>query len=336
MDVQSLAFKEKIAFFVILKLITQLLLTSFSFLPFNFIRFFGRRFGELGYFLSLRRRNLAWLNLQSAFPDYSRQKIRKIALDSFRNLAVVAFEVCWYLKRQRTFVNTVQLSQEIEVFEWIKQKKEVIFLALHQANWEVGFPVLNRIFGGVGVAVGKPFKQNKWLYENILQRFRRQQGGRIVTPDQLTKEFRQGASKGTFYGILDHSYQNSSYSYPLFGNPAPTSYAPALFAYRYNIPIVPCEVIRTKKGYEIRFGPMLFPERRNALKSEVPRLMNRAMQFLEKSIERNPGDWMWMHNRWKFKIRKRFRITKLFSKTLDKVVTCLPFKKIKRQFGEKS
>ena len=82
----------------------------------------------------------------------------------------------------------------------------------------------------------------------------------------------------------------------LFGKPALTTTLPAQLALKYNLSIVPVFIRRTKdKKFILEF----YQEINTNEFSEKIKLSQKLNQVLEKMISKNPGQWIWTHNRWK-------------------------------------
>lgn len=68
---------------------------------------------------------------------------------------------------------------------------------------------------------------------------------------------------------------------------------------------------REKNKYFINYSPPLFPNKNNPKEKEVFHLFKTSLAILEESIQKNPDQWLWQHNRWKMQtpktICKKFR-----------------------------
>ena len=81
-----------------------------------------------------------------------------------------------------------------------------------------------------------------------------------------------------------------------FGKPALTSTLPAQLAIKYNLGIIPVFIERLNNNqFRIEFFKEIKP-RDFKNKLEITKKLN---NILETMISRNPGQWIWSHNRWK-------------------------------------
>ena len=81
-----------------------------------------------------------------------------------------------------------------------------------------------------------------------------------------------------------------------FGSPALTTTLPAQLSIKFNLPIIPVFIERTQKdNFVIEFlNPIKPSDFKNKL--EITKKLN---EILENMIKKNPGQWIWTHNRWK-------------------------------------
>lgn len=280
-----------------------------SFLPYSVIHAFGRLSGRGIFYLhrSFRKKTLS--NLAIAYGEKLSEKQRhKIAIESFQNLTITCLEYFRLMRSKHSFSNLVKIDPSHEVFTLLKQGQGVIFLSGHQANWEIPFIAATKIHRGI--AIGRPIK-NPWLYRWILA-IRQMHGGVIVMPRNAIRQSLQALKEGKFVGIVgDQAFPESPYAYPLFGTRAWTTPMPALLAYRTNSPIMVVMTERKKGHYELTGSPLLWPNMSAPKEEEIPRLMDTAMSYLEKSIQEHPGQWMWQHDRWKQqgidKVKREYR-----------------------------
>ena len=81
-----------------------------------------------------------------------------------------------------------------------------------------------------------------------------------------------------------------------FGKSALTTTLPAQLAIKYNLDIIP--VFIQRKGYDkfiLEFQNRIKP---GEFKDKIL-LTKKLNVVLEEMIKRNPGQWIWTHNRWK-------------------------------------
>ncbi len=265
-----------------------------SLLPHRVLLLIGRFTGWCAFYLHRPFRKKALANLAIAYGDTkSEEERKKLAIASFQNLMITLLEF-FQLKGKSS--RLVTLEENTEVASLLEKKQGVIFLTGHQANWEIPFLAVSNRFPGI--AIGRPIN-NPHLYKWVLS-VRESNGGKIVMPKSAIRQGMRALKEGKFLGIVgDQAFPSSPYSYPLFGTRAWTTSTPALLAYKTNSPIVVAMTQRVKGHYQVASSPPIWPDLTKPMKDDVVRIMDEAIGSLEKSIQKRPEQWMWVHDRWK-------------------------------------
>lgn len=268
-----------------------------SFLPYSLIHFLGRNLGNGLYYLlpKFRKRALSNLSLAVDLHLTDKEKIC-IAKKSFGSLLITCLEYGKFARDRHLDQRFICKNKETAA-QMMAEGKSVIFFCAHQANWEALF--LEGTQRMPGVAIGNEMKNpylTAWI-NSIRERF----SGKIISPKQGIKEGMRALKSGKFLGIVgDQGLPGSGYYAPFLGTNAYTSPAPAMLAYKLNLPLIFASIERTKSGlYLIEYSDPIWPDQKEAMKKEVDRMMASVLSLLEKSIKKKPEEWMWQHNRWK-------------------------------------
>lgn len=265
-------------------------------LPYTALHRLGKGLGTLAYYLlpHFRKRALSNLAMASSL-NLNPEEIRRTAKASLQNLMITCLEYP-KLASEKEIRRIVHCENPEWAEQFIQEGKSVIFFCGHQANWEILF--LEGTSRMPGVAIGRPIK-NKSLYQWVVK-MREKFGGKIVPPQLAVKEGLRALKKGCFLGIVgDQGKPDSGFSSPFFGRLAYTSPLPALLACRTGAPIIVATTRRSKGHYLIHYSEPLWPDSEAPLQQEIDRLMRACLFQLEASIQENPGEWLWIHNRWK-------------------------------------
>jgi len=283
--------KDKLTFYTIF-----LTTSCLRFFPTKLIHLIGKILGYFLYFIlkDFRKRALSNLALAEGL-SLSNKQIKKTALKSFQNLAINCLEYSKFYFH-KDFSKIIACENPSKAENLYKKGQGIIFFCAHQSNWEVLF--LDGNTRMKGIAIGKPFK-NKFLYDWIVS-IREKTGGKIINPKDAIKIGLRSLRKGKFFGILcDQGMPESNYTYPFLGRNAKSSTAPALLAYKTNSPIIVATTKRKNGKYLINYSDPIWPDLSNPIDTEVKNMMDRSLCLIEKSIKKNPSEWLWQHNRWK-------------------------------------
>jgi KDO2-lipid IV(A) lauroyltransferase len=86
-----------------------------------------------------------------------------------------------------------------------------------------------------------------------------------------------------------------------FGVPAATNFVAAKLAVRTNTPLVPVFApwSEEKGKYVLTVEPPMPPECTGDEEADVRHLTMKLTQHIENRIRQYPGQWLWIHKRWK-------------------------------------
>jgi KDO2-lipid IV(A) lauroyltransferase len=173
-----------------------------------------------------------------------------------------------------------------------------IFVTPHIGNWEV-LPYISSIVGIPLAVVVRPL-DNKYL-ERLFYAHR-SESGQIIIPKRnalfvLQKTLQQGKS----IGLLPDQSTMKGISVDFFGHKATTTPVPAILAISYMRPIVVVACCRKPDGlrYEGFVCDPIWPGEYKSEKAEIFRLTEEMNRNMESIIRKYPGQYLWIHNRWK-------------------------------------
>lgn len=230
-------------------------------------------------------------NLKFAFPDMEEEDRKKIITAMWDNLGRVMAE---YPHLQYIIMNRTEVVGECHLNE-IGQHNPSVVMSSHLANWELGPFYFNykKKWPMVGVyrAPNNPFAGA------ILQKARNPEdrGTYVPKSSQGARDLVRALRRGERLGILIDQRYNEGIAVPFFGRPAMTSPSFAQFARRYGVPVLPLQIERLKGcNFRITLHAPFKAEGRGE-----EELVAHAHGLLEGWILQNPGQWLWLHRRWK-------------------------------------
>ncbi|NNE37906.1 MAG: hypothetical protein HKN08_06330 [Gammaproteobacteria bacterium] len=105
--------------------------------------------------------------------------------------------------------------------------------------------------------------------------------------------------KGHSVGMLVDQKMNDGIGIKFLGRNAMTAPAIARLAIKYHYPVIPVRVYRYNgSNFKVTVYPQLELPDTNNKDNDIISLMLNINQILEGWIEEDPGQWIWMHNRW--------------------------------------
>ena len=263
-------------------------------LPLPLLVIVGGLVGESLYLLASERRRVAWINLRIAFPEAGPREIRRLARACFRNVSTGIFEIglVWWAPRRVIAMTELRGLGHLEAAR--RAGQGAMLLTAHFTCIEVGLPVL-AAHTTLQAMYKRPHNQ---LMDAFMERHRGRHTAIIAghhAPIGLIRGLKRGHAM--WYAPDQDFGGKDTVFVPLFGVPATALTAPARIAAMSAVPVMPCGIERKPRGrgYLLTIHPPLsdFPtghDERDAL------TVNRATEAL---IRANPGQYLWIHKRYK-------------------------------------
>ena len=179
----------------------------------------------------------------------------------------------------------------------IKNKKQAIFISIHQSNWEVLVPSLDRI----GINIGGIYRHiNNVFIDKLILNIRENSlvsKQSFYTPKgkKSAKDIVDAINNSLSIVLLIDQKDSSGEDVMFFKKKVKTQIGFLKLARKYNLPIIPIQNKRVKNGdIELTF---LEPFYHNDLKINDIEMMEKIHNRIEKWIISEPSQWFWQHKR---------------------------------------
>lgn len=232
-------------------------------------------------------------NLEAAYPENTTQENHEIIRDVWDNLGRTMGE---YPHLKTIAAKRVEVVNK-DIFDaMLKNDDPAIYIGAHIGNWEtmVGWAAIN-YDTDVDITYRAP---NNPFVRTLLERTRSLDGRLRAHPKaaasarSLSKALKSGGKVGI---LIDQKY-NEGIETTFFGHTAMTNTIFAKLAQKNNAQIYPVQVVRLKGAhFKMVAYPPLDP------KLSVEDTVQQATSIVEQWIRENPGQWIWLHKRWKQK-----------------------------------
>ena len=260
----------------------------------------GARLGAAGYRPLGIRKEVVEKQIAAAFPEISADEVHRIARASFEHLGRTAVETALLPGLGDKAV--LRLVEDVEGWEYIERARVtgrgMVFVAGHHGNWE--------LLGGYIAARGVPFEviargMANPLFGNYVNDIRTSLGMTVMHDSEAVKRTPRALRAGRGVGfIADQGVLGLASTYvTFFGRPAKTPRGAAVFALRFNAPVLFADGIRQPNGkYRVIIEPVevaLTGDR----ETDVDAIVMRFTELLEKWVRRFPEQYFWQHRRWR-------------------------------------
>ncbi len=266
-------------------------------LPYPVLLWLGRLLGRGMYLVMRERREIARINLQLCFPQWSDERRAEVLRENFASNGIALFEMAmaWWWPSRRL----ARLAR-IEGLEHLQQAaaagQGVVLMSLHFTTLEIGAALL-----GQRVTIDGMYREHRnAAFDYVQRRGRERHNADAIAVERedvrsMLKSLRKG--RGIWYAPDQDYGRKASVFVPLFGVSAATVTATATFARLGKALVVPFTQTRLPgaQGYLLTVHPPLedFPvgdEQADAL---------RINQWVEQQIVQQPEQYMWVHRRFK-------------------------------------
>jgi len=283
-----------------IKYFFEFLIISSLFIIYKFLglkissHFSGKLFETFGPIF--RSKNLIKTNIQRAIPKINSSKIKSITKDMWNNYGRTLSEYM-FLKgfRNDQFRSNINITGK-EILQKIKfEKTPVIFVSGHFSNFELMAMEIEK--SGVNLsAIYRPLNN---IFLNILmERIRK----KYICKNQIKKgtsgvrELLKLYKKGYSIALMIDQRVSQGIKSKFFNQEAFTTTIPAQFIKKFNCKVVPISI---KRHNGVNFNIKVEKPIEFSKNSSTEKITRELNIWLEKTILKNPGEWIWSHDRWK-------------------------------------
>ena len=283
-----------------IKYFFEFLIISSLFIIYKFLglkissHFSGKLFETFGPIF--RSKNLIKTNIQRAIPKINSSKIKSITKDMWNNYGRTLSEYM-FLKgfRNDQFRSNINITGK-EILQKIKlEKTPVIFVSGHFSNFELMAMEIEK--SGINLsAIYRPLNN---IFLNILmERIRK----KYICKNQIKKgtsgvrELLKLYKKGYSIALMIDQRVSQGIKSKFFNQEAFTTTIPAQFIKKFNCKVVPISI---KRHNGVNFNIKVEKPIEFSKDSSTKKITRELNIWLEKTILKNPGEWIWSHDRWK-------------------------------------
>ncbi|MGB3132897.1 MAG: lysophospholipid acyltransferase family protein [Saprospiraceae bacterium] len=278
-------------------LLYRFVIFLFSIIPMQWIYAISNGLRWIFYRILRYRYAVVKGNIQRCFPEKSSEEQEKIIYDFYLNFTDVILESIKGLSMSDKVINQrYNLTNRTVLDRYIDSGQSVILAATHFTNWE---------WGGVSIGIDFPDKiialfksmNNKRVESDVVRR--RSKSGLKLISTKETRILKDLIPEGK--AIIMAADQNPSNIKDaiwvrFFNVETACLHGIEKYALPFHMPVLYCEMERVSRGqYQYRFIEIW-----DGIEAVEPTVITqRYMSSLEKTIRKNPHNWLWTHKRWK-------------------------------------
>ena len=266
--------------------------------PYKLVMGAGWVLGQLYYLLIKKQRERAVAQVMPAL-GLTEPEARRLIRASFVNLARNVLEILYMPKlNEQNFHKYIEIDHLERMTDALAEGNGVVVLTGHIGTWEW----LSAAFTMNGLPVTAIAKnQPNMQYTNALNDLRKTINVEIFS--RGTSELLAAAKalkKGKILGFLaDQDAGPKGAFLPFLGKMASTPMGPAVFACKFNAPVLPAFILRQPNGrHKVVIGEVMRYEDTGDTDKDLFNFTAKMTAIMEKVIRENPTQWLWFQKRW--------------------------------------
>ncbi|HEX6059476.1 MAG TPA: lysophospholipid acyltransferase family protein [Gemmatimonadaceae bacterium] len=269
-------------------------------LPWRAALGFGARLGALGYRPFAIRRRVVERQVAAAMPELDAREVRRIARGAYEHLGRTTIEVA--LLPGLGPEGVLALFEGVDGWEHVERamiaKKGILFVTGHLGNWELA--------GSYVASRGIPLdavvrRQTNPMFDRWLNETRARIGMHVVPDSEAVRRIPRSLKQGRAIALVaDQGVKGLASTFvPFFGRPAKTPRGPAVFALRFDAPILFATALRQPGGKYRFFIEPVPVVRTGDTERDVDETVAAYTRVIEDFVRRYPEQYLWQHRRWR-------------------------------------
>lgn len=289
--------------------VIRVLAAVLALLPVNAILSLACLFGKMLWRFHREGRGRATDNLRASFPEKDAHWIAKTGRRSFEQIAMLGVDCLLTPKLAHTH-NWKRYARfrNVERAKWLMQEgRGLIMVTGHYGNFEITGYLLG-LFGFKIYSVARAL-DNKYL-DSYIRAIRERKGQKIIDKRGAARLMSQASEEGATFGLIadqDAGYKGIFVDF--FGRKASTYKSIALTAITKDMPVVVgySRRVGNRFFFDIGINRIIFPEEWAAQEDPVTWVTAEYTAAIEAFVREDPGQYWWVHRRWKTKQGDRRR-----------------------------
>jgi KDO2-lipid IV(A) lauroyltransferase len=263
------------------------------FIPFSAQVFIGKFIGKAIYPFMSKWRSTAYSNISHCFPEKKQAQVNTLVKNHFEAIGISLFETAnAYYASDKKINKLLTINKEQYFTDALKQEGGIIILCAHFMPLMLGSRAL--LINHTIANIYRP--QNNKLFDQAMVKGYKKNGAVMIKSTDTRSIIKAiNNSLPIWYAPDQDLGENNSVFAPLFGIQTATASATARLSKNNKTRVIPYSFIRTSKGYEMSFEKPLsgFPSNDPIIDATI------TNKILEKQINKNPEQYLWIHRRFK-------------------------------------
>lgn len=272
-------------------------------LPFKILYLYADILSFILYRIIRYRRRLVRKNISLSFPDKTEAEVIRIEKEFYRHFCDYTVETLKILHISDKEIKKRMKFTNMEALQPYFEREDSFVMTLgHYGNWEwissIRFLVPEDIYGGQIYRKLKNEAFNKLLY-NMRSRF----GVANIEKNDTLRTIVNTRKSGKrlmigFIADQKPSRNNMHYWTTFLNQETSVLTGPERIACQTNSVVFYVDIEKIKRGYYEAKIIIISDNPKSTAEYEIT---EKYIRLMEETIKREPSNWLWTHNRWKYK-----------------------------------
>lgn len=258
------------------------------------------------------RRQVVRENLRQAFPAFSVDERRETARKMWEHLLLMVVEIAHANRviHKTTWRRSLRIHGMEDFVRTLWLDRPKVILSGHYGNFELAA----YLFGLFGFRIFSVARElDNPLLDRFVTDFRESRGQRILPKKGSAPDVALVLEENGAIGLLgDQAAGPRGCWVEFFGRPASVHKAIGVFALSSSAPVMVCSATRRDGlfDYDLRLEGIADPAAGGPETADLTALSQWYTSLLERAVRREPGQYWWVHRRWRGEPgpRKRSRL----------------------------
>lgn len=281
-------------------LLYYLVLIPISLLPFPLMYGLSDFTFILLYYIFPYRKKVVMQNLKNSFPEKNDEELKKIQKEFYRHFCDLIFEsLKIFTASNKAILNRVELVNAELLEKYYKERKSLILVTGHYANWE--WPAVTLPFHSSHTGTGIYKKLSSAFFDKRLRNTRARFGTKLMSTKEVGAFFEDHKDELCTYGFINDqspSDPRKGYWMQFLNQDTAMLTGVERYAVKYNYPVLYGVITKKRRGYYRMEYRVVCEDPSSMPANEITAICSRINEQIIRSA---PEYWLWTHRRWKHK-----------------------------------